>query len=340
MPDPCTEPIRSISVLMPTWQGIEFLARVLDALAGQRAPLPWDLHVVDSGSTDGTRELLEARRAGFPVPLHLATIEPAEFDHGDTRNLLSTRSRGDLLVHLTQDAIPSRPDWLAVLARNFEDPLVGAAYCRNVARADARVLTRLFCRSDPNYAEERREVRLPDAEALARLSPTERRLLYNFNDVASAVRRELWERHPFPRTMMGEDLLLGRGILEAGYTVVFDVEATVDHSHDYGPEKTQWRGFVDAKFNAEWLGRVSIESEADVATQCALLVAEDARLLGALRTPPDELLRLCEEARVLRAASLRGLYEGGRSRWRYPRTRMRDRSDLRVLLVAHGAPGE
>jgi len=201
---------------MPTWPGIEFLARVLDALAAQRAEFPGDVHVIDSGSTDGTVALLEARRATFPVPFHVVRIPSVEFDHGDTRNQLAQRSAGDLLVYLTQDAIPSNDRWLALLAKNFDDPAVGAAYCRNVPREDAQFLTKVMSRNDPGYAVDRAEVRLPDTATLAAMDPDERRRLYNFNDVASAIRRELWELHPFPRTTMGEDVLIGRGILEAG----------------------------------------------------------------------------------------------------------------------------
>jgi glycosyltransferase involved in cell wall biosynthesis len=47
-------PIRSISVLMPTWQGIEFLDRVLAMLARQRVPIAWEVLAIDSGSSDGT----------------------------------------------------------------------------------------------------------------------------------------------------------------------------------------------------------------------------------------------------------------------------------------------
>ena len=49
---------RSISVLIPTWQGEEFLERLLDSLAEQRVDCPWDVLVVDSGSTDRTLEIL------------------------------------------------------------------------------------------------------------------------------------------------------------------------------------------------------------------------------------------------------------------------------------------
>src|SRR6185369_7022958 len=158
-------PIRSVSVLMPTWQGIEFLDRVLSALAQQRFDRTWDFLAIDSGSTDGTWELLGARAASFPVPLRRERIDKVEFDHGDTRNLLAARSSGDLLVFLTQDAIPTSADWLATLVANFEDERVGAAYCRNVPRPDCELLTRVFSANDPGYAGGRRETRIDDFAA-------------------------------------------------------------------------------------------------------------------------------------------------------------------------------
>src|SRR5947208_16482529 len=108
-------PIRSASVLLPTFQAMDFLERVLDALATQETNLAWDVLVIDSGSTDGTVECVERRRNGFPVALTVESIPPDAFDHGDTRNLLAARSRGDLLVLLTQDAIPSNSRWLQAL---------------------------------------------------------------------------------------------------------------------------------------------------------------------------------------------------------------------------------
>ncbi|MEM7517788.1 MAG: glycosyltransferase family 2 protein, partial [Planctomycetota bacterium] len=318
---------------MPTWQGMEFLERVLDALAAQKTRYDVDLHVIDSGSTDGTWEFLEEREATFPWPLQLYRIASAEFDHGDTRNQLAARSRGDLLVFLTQDAIPSRTDWLECLARNFEDPRVGAVTCRNVPRADARILTCIFSESDPGYGEERIERTLPDPMRFAAMSGDERRLLYNFNDVASAVRRELWEYFPFPRTMMGEDILMARGLIHAGYTIVHDVEATVDHSHDYGPEKMQWRGFVDGKFNAEWLDRICVATEEDIAELSARLIEGDRARLVRLGHDGAELEALLAEALELRTALVRGLYEGGRSALRYPGSAIRETRKLRLLFV-------
>ncbi len=331
-------PVGSISVLIPTFQGEEFLERVLARLAAQRCELPWDLTVVDSGSTDRTLAILASWRERLGVPLRVEHIHGSAFDHGHTRNLLAAESRGDLLVFLTQDAIPSGPEWLAKLARNFDDPRVGAAYCRNVPRPDAQLLTRLFSATDPGYAPECREVRLPEPEAYARMDAHERRLLYNFNDVASAIRRDLWERHPMPRTEFGEDVLMSRALLEAGYTVVYDAEATVEHSHDYGPDELRQRAEIDGKFNAEWLGRVCVRTRAEAEELVRRHLELDRAALAREGLEGSALDAQLARAERLRRAAFVGLYEGGKSKVRHERTRFVRRANKRILYVVHGFP--
>ena len=332
-------PIRSVSVLMPTWQGAEFLGRVLEALAHQDLALPWELRVIDSGSTDATLAILAEHAERFPVPLWVESIDQVEFDHGDTRNRLAADSAGDLLVFLTQDAIPERGDWLSQLAANFVDERVAAAYCRNVPRPDAQVLTRLFSAADPGYRARGELVRLP--ERGAELGPEERRLLYNFNDVASAIRREVWERHPFPRTSFGEDVLMARALLEAGWSIAYDASATVEHSHDYGPAETEARARIDGRFNAEWLGRTCVASAADVEELVRRSAPGDrAALAGLPGLSADRREALAARALELRRAAFRGLFEGGQTRRRRPRTRVLERTRLAVLFVVHGFPPE
>ena len=332
-------PPRSISVLVPTLDAGELLGRQLAALAAQSCPVPWDFLAVDSGSRDGTRERLEAWCASAPVPARCLGIHPAEFDHGDTRNLLAARSEGELLVFLTQDAIPGGPDWLARLAANFDDPAVAAAYGRNLPRPEADLLTRVFSAGDPGYVPGRREVRLPEDRAeYEALDPHERRLLYNFNDVASAVRRDLWERHPFPRTDFGEDLLMARALLEAGFTVVYDEDARVEHSHDWGPDELRARARVDARFNAEHLGRVCVASRSDAAALVERQLVTDRAALVEAGLAGVDLERELERARELRRATFEGLHEGGLTDRRRPATALSTGGPLAVLFVVHGFP--
>jgi glycosyltransferase involved in cell wall biosynthesis len=323
---------------MPTWNGAQFLDRVMAALAAQQLALPWEFLAIDSGSADRTLEVLEAWRARFPVPMRVQHIHPTAFNHGDTRNLLAAESTGELLVYLTQDAIPSSPDWLQRLVGHFTDAGVGAAYCRNVPRPDAAVLTRVFSEHDPGYATERREQKLPDVASYEAMNPHERRLLFNLNNVAAAYRRELWERHPFPRTEFGEDVLMARALIEAGYTVVYDNVATVEHSHDYGPAEMRARARIDGQFNAEWLDRICVASRRDAAALTRRQLARDRTALIEAGLTGTALTGQLEHARALREAAFVGLYEGGRTRVRRAPTRMRDSGRLRILYVVHGFP--
>ena len=329
--------IRSISVHMPTWQGLEFLDRVLAALDAQVLDIPWDVHVIDSGSTDGTWERLLRWREESSLDIQLGRIHSVEFDHGDTRNLMATRSSGDLLVFMTQDAIPGSESWLATLARNFEDPAVGAAYCRNMPRPDARLSTQVLSVGDPGYATERRVQARPDPAIFAEMDDEERRVLYNFNDVASALRRELWERHPFPRTNFGEDVLLARALIEAGFHVVYDADAFVEHSHDYDADQTYRRAYVDGRFNAEWLGRTPVWDSATarfLEERCAGEDAATLARLGQIDGSGEVLAELAE----LRRATFQGLLDGGRTSTRRPHTTLLDPGPLKILYVVHGFP--
>ena len=52
-------PIRTVSVLIPTYQGMEFLDRLMGGLAEQDLELEWGVYAIDSSSSDGTWEALE-----------------------------------------------------------------------------------------------------------------------------------------------------------------------------------------------------------------------------------------------------------------------------------------
>jgi len=70
-----------VSIVIPTRNAGDAFTETLDAIAAQDLGEPFELVVVDSGSTDGTSARAEARGA------RVIAIDPAEFGHGHTRNL-------------------------------------------------------------------------------------------------------------------------------------------------------------------------------------------------------------------------------------------------------------
>jgi len=218
------------SVVIPTRNGAATLPELLQVLWKQRTNGSVEIIVVDSGSTDGTIELLQPRVQS------LIQIPPHEFDHGLTRNLAIERARGEFVVMLVQDALPVGDTFLESLAAPLaRDPRVAGTFARQQPRPDASAITRhqlhnwVASRTDAHTSE------LPNGRAqMDAMAPMERLIFCAFDNVASCIRRSVWERLPFKSTPIAEDLAWSRDVLLAGHAIAFVPDAVVIHSHDRG----------------------------------------------------------------------------------------------------------
>ena len=89
------------SVVIPTKNPGAIFQRVLDAVETQETKWPYEILVIDSGSTDGTVDFIQSRKN---VRLH--QILSTEFGHGKTRNLGVSMTSGEFVAMLTHDALP------------------------------------------------------------------------------------------------------------------------------------------------------------------------------------------------------------------------------------------
>ena len=231
VPSAISDAPRRISVVIPTWNAGPRFREVLAALATQDLEGGFELIVVDSESTDGTPEL--AREAGAQVH----RIPQSEFNHGATRNLGISRSHGEIVALLTQDARPMDAAYLRSLVAPFENERIDGVYARQFPRPDC----------DPLLAERLRQWSAarnePELKVLApgnaeqsraifeELPPMERYLSSAFDNVASSLRRTTWERIPFPPRSFGEDVAWAKRVLLSGGAIAFEPAARVEHSH-------------------------------------------------------------------------------------------------------------
>ncbi len=191
----------------------------LQAVFSQKGVEPFEVILVDSGSTDATVEI--ARR--FPV--RIDQIPAEAFHHARTRNFAASLAEGQTLVFLVADAAPVSDTWLASLLANFDDAGVGAVYGRQIPR--------------PGSSLEREDAL--DAvygEKKIVKDPAHRNGLgyrfYHFSDVNAAMRINVWETTRFPEDLrVFEDLGIAKRILDAGWKIVYEPEACVFHSHHH-----------------------------------------------------------------------------------------------------------
>jgi rhamnosyltransferase len=57
---------------------------------------------------------------------------------------------------------------------------------------------------------------------------------YHFSNANSAIRKIVWEATPFPEELkVFEDVGIAKRILDSGWSIVYEPEAAVYHSHDF-----------------------------------------------------------------------------------------------------------
>lgn len=230
------------SVLIPVKNGGPLLGQVIDAILAQEAPWPFEVIVVDSGSRDGSVEMVRQRG------VRCEQIAASEFGHGRTRNYLASLAQGEFLVFVTQDARPAGPHWLRDLVQACDaDPKVAGAFGPHRAHPEARHITHCELRQHfAGFGDKLSVVRMED-EARFAADPGYRQFLHFFSSNNACLRRTVWEQIPLPEVAFAEDQTWALRIIEAGYGKAFAPTAAVYHSHDFGIWETLQRNFDEAR---------------------------------------------------------------------------------------------
>jgi rhamnosyltransferase len=121
-----------VSIVIPTYNASRYLDVQLRALRAQTVK-DLDILVIDSSSSDETLDIAKQ------YAIQTVTITKEEFDHGGTRTLAGkTRSVGDILVYLTQDALPCDDRAIETLIQPLlAEQICGAAFGRQIPYQDA-----------------------------------------------------------------------------------------------------------------------------------------------------------------------------------------------------------
>lgn len=271
-----------ISLVMPTWNAGTLLEEVLCSIRAQRGAAFDDLCAIDSGSRDGTVDRL--RRFGFSV----TSIPNADFEHGRTRDLGIAQVKGDLVVLLVQDATPQGDDWLAKMIEPFSAPEVAGVWSRQIPRPNCQPVLARRIKGWPGWGQGQRIQRLPSGKLLADFQPVDQLMLCAFDNVASAVRRSVWEEFPFGPRRYGEDVAFGKRVIQAGYSIVHQGGAVVMHSHDRDPWVEGKCTFCDHRNLSELFGLCVIPSLSDLRDGVAVTTAGFVDYVLSLGLPPSQ----------------------------------------------------
>ena len=231
----------SVDVIIPVYRPDEKLNRLLIALKTQTV-LPEKIILIHTG------EVLPGEpdySAYQNVVLHI--IAPREFDHGGSRNLGASLSEAEVMVFMTQDAVPADDYLLERLMKalmGVGDENCAAAYARQLPYEDCRAVERYI-----------REFNYPGSSELRTKKDITVKGIKTFcnSNVCSAYRKDIFDcLGGFePRTIFNEDLLYGAKAVLNGYGIRYEAEARVYHSHNLGLSDQFHRNFDNAVSQAE-----------------------------------------------------------------------------------------
>ncbi|MCA8956575.1 MAG: glycosyltransferase family 2 protein [Planctomycetes bacterium] len=296
-----------VSLVIPTLNAGSLLEDVLRGIDAQPGADRLERVAVDSGSTDGTCERLAAH--GFTVH----GIDKRAFNHGTTRDLAIGKTSGEVVVLLTQDAVPTDDRWLPMLVAAYQDPAVGAAYCRQIPRDDCnplikkRILEWTAGRPDP-VVQRLEGARQAEFDALA---PLQRLQLCAYDNVAGSVRRSTWEQHPFGYRRFGEDVAFGKRLILAGHSIVYEPRSAVVHSHNRTPKEEGKRIFCDHENLRDLFDVHVLPTWADFRRASRDGQVEMVRIVDQLDLPESQRGELRTWAAEYAKWSALGIYLGG-----------------------------
>ena len=172
----------------------------------------------------------------FPF-LEVHHLKKSEFDHGGTRARAAEMSDGDIMVFMTQDAMPADKHLIENLIRPLlENPQTGAAYARQLPN-DQCSFTERYTRSF-NYPEKSILKTKEDLSVYGIKT-------YFCSNVCAAYKKEIYQQlGGFVRkTIFNEDMIYAGTLIQAGYGIAYAADAKVIHSHNYSCMQQFHRNF-------------------------------------------------------------------------------------------------
>ena len=123
-----------VSIILRSFNEAWALRDTLSALKEQDYP-NWELIVIDSGSTDGSQELIQSAQ-----PAQFIQIQPHEYNPSKVMNLGMRLSRSNTGIFLNADATPQGRQWLRPLVLALQDSKTAAVFGRQIPRPDCHAV--------------------------------------------------------------------------------------------------------------------------------------------------------------------------------------------------------
>ncbi len=211
---------RKVDVVIPVYKPTGEFRTVLERLLNQTQP-PEKILLINT-----EKEMFDEHLIDGLDRIEVKHIRKHNFDHGGTRHMAAEMLDNELILFMTQDAIPKDEYLIEYLADAFDDEQVCAAYARQIPRPD--------CKELEKYA---RGFNYPELGGIRTAEDLPKMGIKTFfcSNVCAMYRRNAYEEFGgFERhTIFNEDMIFAGKLIYAGKAVAYCANAEVIHSHNY-----------------------------------------------------------------------------------------------------------
>ncbi len=195
-----------ISIIVRTKNEERWIAQCLRSVFEQKYK-EFEVILVDNESTDKTIEKARQFKIG-------SFVQCKDYLPGKALNMGIKEARGKYIVCLSGHCIPVNDEWLSNLIRNFSQSDIAGVYGRQEpmafsSDADKRDLALIFGLD--------RKIQVKDSF---------------FHNANSMIRKDVLDSVPFDATVTNiEDRVWAKEVLQKGYRIMYEPEASVYHYH-------------------------------------------------------------------------------------------------------------
>lgn len=218
-----------VSVLIRTRNEARAIRATLEKVLSQTI-LDREVLVIDSGSTDGTLEIV--RR--YPVRCYEIPFET--FTYGYALNEGFKKAHGTVVACLSAHAFPVSDRWLEILLAAMEEEGVAGVMGRNLPYPDCNPF-------------DRRELLRPERN---RPQDVTEKTPFTFSNANCVIRKEIWEKIHFDEHLpYSEDKDWAKKVRVLGYRLKYEPSAAVYHSHNGDLHQVAKEFYLCARAEAE-----------------------------------------------------------------------------------------
>lgn len=209
----------NIDIICPLYNAETYIERLHNSLLKQKDVNISSIKYVLTKSSDKTELILKGLNAEF------ISIEPRDFSHSLTREMMAKKSNADIIVFISQDIIIKRNDWLYFLTKDIVSGDCEAAYSRQIAEKDnIEKYTREKNYGTLSYIKTKKDI------------PNMGLNTFFFSDASSAINNSIFKELNYydgKKFSSNEDQYIAYKLIQKGYRIKYCAKSEVIHSHDF-----------------------------------------------------------------------------------------------------------